>query len=146
MNNLQLPSLSLALILSWGTAFGADPALASAIAGYLGAEPIENQRIQPDALSDDPREDFYFVLDVRTEEQFGHGHITGSVNIPYSRLVARLGELPRDPSTPILVYCDTMQRSTQALMALHLLGYPSAYYLMGGLKRWEQEGRHLDTP
>lgn len=146
MNNLQLPSLSLALILSWGTACGADPALASAIAGYLGAEPIENQRIQPDALSDDPREDFYFVLDVRSEEQFAHGHITGAVNIPYSRLVTRLGELPRDPSTPILVYCDTVQRSTQALMALHLLGYPSAYYLMGGLKRWEQEGRHLDTP
>jgi rhodanese-related sulfurtransferase len=146
MNSLQLPSLSLALILIWGTACGADPTLVDAIAGYLGAEPIENQRIQPDALADDPREDFYFVLDVRTEEQFGHGHITGAVNIPYSRLVARLGELPRDPSTPILVYCDTAQRSTQALMALHLLGYPSAHYLMGGLKRWEHEGRRLDMP
>lgn len=146
MTALKLPALTLALLLAGGTAVGADQSLATAIGGYLGAEPIENLRIQPGALSDDPRDDFYFVLDVRGEDQFVHGHIAGAVNIPYSRLVERLGELPGDPSTPILVYCENAQRSTQALMALSLLGYPSAYYLMGGLKRWQEEGRRLETP
>jgi phage shock protein E len=120
--------------------------LANAIGGYLAAEPIENLRIQPEALSDDPRDDFYFVLDVRSEQQFAQGHIAGAVNIPYSGLVEHLAELPGDSSTPILVYCENAQRSTQALMALSLLGYPSAYYLMGGLKRWMEEGRPIEEP
>ena len=146
MAALKLPALTLALLLAGVTAANADQSFATAIGAYLAAEPIENLRLQPGALSDDPRDDCYFVVDVRAEDQFAHGHIAGAVNIPYSRLVQRLGDLPSDPSTPILLYCENAQRSTQAVMALSLLGYPSVYYLMGGLKRWQDEGRPLETP
>lgn len=115
-----------------------------ALAAYLAAEPMENLRVQPDALQDDPREDFYFVLDVRKPDEFAAGHITGAVNVPYQALTSHLDGLPEGRDEPILIYCDSAQRSTQALMALRLLGYSNVWYLNGGLHRWQREGRPIE--
>jgi rhodanese-related sulfurtransferase len=128
-----------------GLADAADPDLRQAIAAYLGEGPMESLRVQPAALEDDPREDFYFVLDVRTPSDFAAGHIQGAVNVPYTELLAHLDRLPADLDQAILTYCEHATRSTQALMALRLLGYRNVWYLNGGLDRWRQEGRPLGT-
>jgi 3-mercaptopyruvate sulfurtransferase SseA len=68
----------------------ADDNFKTAIENYLVAEPIEHLRIQPDALQNDPREDFYFVVDVRPPHEFEAGHLHGAINQPYSTLLANL--------------------------------------------------------
>jgi rhodanese-related sulfurtransferase len=143
LQTLVIPALFLMLACVPARAAGNN--FKTAIENYLTAEPIENLRIQPDALQDDPREDFYFVVDVRTPHEFEAGHIRGAVNLPYYQVPAHLDRLPADRGEPILLYCEAAQRSTQALMALRLLGYSNVWYLNGGITRWQREGRPIVT-
>lgn len=135
----------LTVLASLGTAGAAEPGLHEALRGYLAEGPIEALRVQPGVLADDPREDLYFVLDVRTPEEFAAGHIEGAVNVPYTDLLAHLDRLPSDTSEAILIYCEHATRSNQALMALRLLGYRNVGYLNGGLERWSRQGRPIIT-
>ena len=52
------------------------------------------------------------LLDVRTEAEFGEGHIDGAVNIPVEALAARLAEVPGDRT--VVVYCRSGRRSAHA--------------------------------
>lgn len=63
------------------------------------------------------------VLDVRTGVEFGTGHLDGAKNIPVSELDARMNELPKDRSAPILVYCRSGGRSARARKILETAGY-----------------------
>jgi rhodanese-related sulfurtransferase len=126
-------------------AWGANDGVREAIGAYLAAQPIESLRVQPGPLQDDPREDFYFVVDVRTPAEFEAGHIRGAVNVPYHMLTAQLDALPARSDEALLLYCETATRGTQALMALKLLGHRNVWYLHGGLHRWQQEGRRVET-
>ncbi|NCA69450.1 MAG: rhodanese-like domain-containing protein [Sphingobacteriia bacterium] len=120
-----------------------DPALIESIGAILAEQPVETLRIQPAALQDDPREDFYFVIDVRPRDEFKTGFIPGAVNLPYHELTSLLERLPEGRDEAILLYCDTALRSMQALLALRLMGYRDVWYLTGGLNRWREEGRPL---
>ena len=61
----------------------------------------EDKRIQAEAIDGVMEDGTVFFLDVREpKEILEHGSIEGYVNIPMSRLEARLSELPRD--RPIL--------------------------------------------
>ncbi|MGF1643677.1 MAG: rhodanese-like domain-containing protein [Thiotrichales bacterium] len=138
-------ALALVLPLWLGTAgiVAADSGLKEAINGYLAEQPIENLRIQPNALQDDPRDDFYFVFDVRPSDELSTGLIKGAVHAPYYELIGNLDKLPASKDDAILVYCDTGPRSTQVVMALRLLGYSNVWYLNGGVTRWQAESRPL---
>ncbi|MGF1547844.1 MAG: rhodanese-like domain-containing protein [Thiotrichales bacterium] len=138
-------ALALPLWLGGATIVAAETSLKDALDTYLAEQPIENLRIQPDALQDDPRDDFYFVFDVRPSDEMDGKVIKGAVHVPYYALIANLDKLPATQSDAILVYCDTGPRSTQVMMALRLLGYTNVWYLNGGINRWQTEGRPLVT-
>jgi glyoxylase-like metal-dependent hydrolase (beta-lactamase superfamily II)/rhodanese-related sulfurtransferase len=74
-----------------------------------------------------------FVLDVRAESEVGELSIDGSVNIPLSRLLEHLDELPRD--RPIVVHCSTGYRSSTAASLLRRAGFEQVADLVGGLTR-----------
>lgn len=61
------------------------------------------------------------LLDVRTVEEFGDGHLPGAVNIPVDELAARLGEVPEQ--RPVVVYCRSGNRSARAAKVLVEKGY-----------------------
>jgi rhodanese-related sulfurtransferase len=86
-------------------------------------------------LADDPRA---ILLDVRTEAEFKSGHIPGALLIPVEELSGRLGELPEDRTTPIIVYCRTGRRSSLAVDILAEAGYRLLYDL-GGILDWPYE-------
>lgn len=77
------------------------------------------------------------VLDARRSAEFAAGHIPGAVNIAHTRLLARLGEIPKD--RPILVHCQSGGRSARACSLLQKHGYQVAN-LAGGITAWEQAG------
>jgi phage shock protein E len=62
------------------------------------------------------------VLDVRTAEEFGDGHLEGARNLPLADdFAAAVASLPRDGS--YVLYCRTGNRSAQAARLMADLGF-----------------------
>lgn len=71
-----------------------------------------------------------FLLDVRDEDEYAQGHISGATNIPLSMLRERLAELPKD--RVIHIYCGVGQRAYYATRLLLQTGH-DACDISGGL-------------
>ena len=80
-----------------------------------------------------------FLVDVRTRDEFGTGHVPGARNILAGHLADRVAELPRD-GTPIAVICGTGYRSTVAASVLERAGFPQVVNITGGMAAWLQSG------
>jgi rhodanese-related sulfurtransferase len=76
----------------------------------------------------------YFILDVRTKEEFDSGHLESAMLIPLDELESRLSELPKDK--PIIVYCRSGRRSTQASEILIKNHFSPVYNMTGGIEQW----------
>jgi hydroxyacylglutathione hydrolase len=61
------------------------------------------------------------ILDVRNASEFSEGHLHGAINIPYTRLRSRLGELPRDRR--LYVHCGSGKRAALAASFLDSEGF-----------------------
>lgn len=80
------------------------------------------------------------VLDVRTAEEFGSGHLAGATNIDIyaDDFRARLDTLDR--TVPYLVYCRSGNRSAQAVDIMRDLGFSQVYEVRGGIVAWTASG------
>lgn len=85
------------------------------------------------------------VVDLRSSETFGRGHIVGSRNIPMDELDARLGKLEPLKSKPIIMVCDAGMTSNKAIDSLRKSGFESVYGLKGGMNAWTQAGLPVVT-
>ena len=74
------------------------------------------------------------LVDVRTEEEYNSNHIGGAINIPIDSISSAVS-LSKD--NPIIVYCKSGNRSSQALEKLEALGYSNVYDL-GSIDNWEE--------
>jgi phage shock protein E len=75
------------------------------------------------------------LLDVRSEAEYGRGHLPNARNIPVHQLGQRLEELgPRE--VPVVVYCASGMRSASAAALLRRSGFARVEDL-GGMARWE---------
>ncbi|HEY1081787.1 MAG TPA: rhodanese-like domain-containing protein [Prosthecobacter sp.] len=84
------------------------------------------------------------VLDVRTPEEYGEGHIKGATNVDimskdFDAQVAKL-----DKSKPVLVHCQAGGRSTRSLPKLEKAGFTEIYHLDGGMKDWVKAGKPVE--
>lgn len=75
----------------------------------------------------------FFLLDVRSPEEYAEGCIEGSVNIPLQDLPNHLSEIPKDRR--ILTICTIGARSAKAADFLNSQGW-NAFNLEGGLINW----------
>lgn len=62
-------------------------------------------------------------IDVRTVEEFGQGHVTGAINIPFEDIGKEIHSVTRDIDSDIRVYCRTGRRSGIAKDTLNGLGF-----------------------
>jgi len=83
------------------------------------------------------------ILDIRTPEEYIAGHIAGAVNIDYYEpdFADRLREL--DPTVPYVMYCNSGNRSANALPLMDQIGFKQVYELEGGIVAWYQAGLPL---
>jgi hydroxyacylglutathione hydrolase len=65
------------------------------------------------------------VLDVRNGSEFAAGHVTGALNIAYTRLAVRQLDIPED--RPLLVHCLSGARSAVAVAFLERIGRNAIY-------------------
>lgn len=88
----------------------------------VGAQMPESGKVDASlgkSLIDD-FEKHLLVIDVRTAEEFGQGHIPGAVNIPIEELAQRSAEIP--PNIPTLLVCRTGRRAEAAYLMLQESG------------------------
>lgn len=81
-----------------------------------------------------PRDGSVTLLDVRSAEEFGQGHIDGFTHIPVDNLRAHLAEL--DKTKPVYVHCRSGLRSYIACRILSGSGF-DCYNLSGGYRLYD---------
>ena len=79
------------------------------------------------------------LLDCRTAEEVAIARVEGAVWIPLGELAQRVGELPGDWDTEVVVMCHHGVRSLQAVGFLRQQGYERAASMTGGIDRWSVE-------
>ncbi|RNL84898.1 rhodanese-like domain-containing protein [Sinomicrobium pectinilyticum] len=79
-----------------------------------------------------------FLVDVRTPEEYGEGHIQGALNLDYSNpdFIGQWEGI--DKETPVYLYCRTGKRSAKASKTLDSLGFKEVYNLKGGYQALEK--------
>lgn len=65
----------------------------------------------------------FFIIDVRTKEEWNKGHLQGAVLIPYDQIGEKIGSVVGDKSQRIYLYCRTGRRTKIAEGTLDKLGY-----------------------
>ena len=85
------------------------------------------------------------VIDVREPKEFAEERIAGARNIPLGSLVKQSRLLPRDRSTPILVYCKSGHRGAMGLTVLRMLGYENVRSIYSGIVGWKNAGLPVTT-
>ncbi len=80
------------------------------------------------------------IIDVRTPEEFGEGHIENAINIDFYSETFR-DELDNlDKNKTYLIYCRSGGRSGKALTMMDELNFEEVYNISGGVVAWEAAG------
>jgi rhodanese-related sulfurtransferase len=92
--------------------------------------------------------DDVLLVDVREEQELlGElGHVHGVLHVPLGRLLTdglppRVGEMDITNDTTIALLCRSGRRSAQAASSLKQRGFTKVYNVVGGMVRWNAEGR-----
>jgi thioredoxin len=86
-----------------------------------------------DSLSDEQ------LIDVRTPSEFTAGHLEGATNLDWNggQFEKEAGKL--DKNKPVMVYCRTGGRSTEAAEWLKKEGFTKVYEMKSGITGWQAE-------
>lgn len=110
------------------------------MAGFVGSnllrgdvEVLHAADFAPKNTAKDTKEalEDYFVVDVRSEEEFAKGHVKGALNLPIGTLRENLDKIPKDKT--VLVYCWVGYRGYLAYRVLKQ-NYYKVRNLDGGFK------------
>lgn len=81
------------------------------------------------------------VIDVCEPNEFRKGHIPGAVNIPLGQIDDNVKKLERykKAGRPLVVSCQSGNRSSRGAAKLRKLEFDKVYTLTGGLAAWQKE-------
>lgn len=82
------------------------------------------------------------VIDIRNSPEFREGHITGSMNVPFSQVSEKAAELVK-LGKPIIVVCALGQVASTAAKTLKQAGATDISFLGDGISGWRQQGLPL---
>jgi len=85
------------------------------------------------------------VVDIRGPDAFARGHIVNAKNIPADELDAKIEQLSKYKSTPIVAVCDVGITTTKTVTKLRASGFESVFGLKGGMSGWGQAGLPVVT-
>jgi sulfur-carrier protein adenylyltransferase/sulfurtransferase len=86
------------------------------------------------------------IIDVRETSEWDAGHIPTATLLPLGDVVARIGEVVPDRSTPLLIHCQSGARSARASAALAQLGYRDVVNMAGHIGDWRKLGGAWQEP
>ena len=86
------------------------------------------------------------LIDIREPEEHATGVAAGARLLPMRQLNQRLDEIPTRPDQPVLLICNTQNRSSATLRALRERGYGHVRYVNGGMSEWARRGWPMVKP
>lgn len=86
------------------------------------------------------------LIDIREPDEHARGVAAGARLLPMSQLRQRLAEIPADPNKPVLLICNTQNRSAATLRALRPHGYAHVRFVNGGMSEWVRRGWQVVKP
>jgi rhodanese-related sulfurtransferase len=86
------------------------------------------------------------LIDIRESNEHATGVAKGAKLLPMSQIGARLGEIPSATDKPVLLVCNTQNRSSKTLAALRQQGYKNVRFVAGGMSEWNRRGWPVVKP
>jgi rhodanese-related sulfurtransferase len=90
------------------------------------------------------------LIDIREPSEHATGVAAGALLIPMSQLGKRVAEIPLASDKPVLLICNTQNRSSNVLRSLRQqLGeqrYAHVRYVHGGMSEWAKRGWPMVKP
>lgn len=99
-------------------------------AGQVGFIPVDQHAAFYEELQGNPNA--YYVLDIRSAEDFAAGHIEHSAHVAWGQFGNILEDLPT--TVPVVVACYSGQTAAQTLGVLRMLGFDSARSILYGVR------------
>ena len=101
------------------------------------------KKITPQDLINLTNQDAAQLIDLRSSNEFDDGHITGSINIPYTDLEDRIHEIKKQEDKSLVLICDTGSQSANAGEVLNKSGLEKTVILSGGIGAWRLDNLPL---
>ncbi len=86
------------------------------------------------------------VFDIREPDEHATGVAQGMRLLPMSQLEKRASEIPNDPAQPVLIICNTQNRSSKVVEAMREAGWTHVRYVNGGMSEWAKRGWPMFKP
>lgn len=77
----------------------------------------------------------FYLIDVRSSQEFEEGHLDGAINIPVYNIEKNIEKIIKNKTDIIILYCSSGYRSKEAKEILENLGFENVYNLKGGLNK-----------
>jgi rhodanese-related sulfurtransferase len=86
------------------------------------------------------------LIDIREPDEHATGVAAGARLLPMRQLRTRAAEIPADPAVPVLLICNTQNRSRAVVDALRERGYSHVRYVDGGMSEWARRSWPMVKP
>lgn len=86
------------------------------------------------------------LIDIREPSEHATGVAQGAQLLPMRQLNTRLAEIPTATDKPVLLICNTQNRSSATLEALRERGYKHVRFVQGGMSEWNRRGWPVVKP
>jgi rhodanese-related sulfurtransferase len=86
------------------------------------------------------------MIDIREPQEHATGVAQGVVLLPMSQLAQRVAEIPKQADQPVLLICNTQNRSRAVTQALQEQGFTNIRYVDGGMSEWARRGWPMVKP
>jgi rhodanese-related sulfurtransferase len=83
------------------------------------------------------------VLDLREQQAFQEGHISGARHFDATHIATAADALKKYKEKPLIVYCDRGTTAAATVRSLTQQGFTKVFNLRGGLSAWRAENLPL---
>ena len=77
------------------------------------------------------------ILDVRSPQEYGTGHVPGAINIPHTAIKSHIKKLEGYENKAIVIYCKSGRRAGIAEQILNDAGFKQLRHLDGDMAGWQ---------
>lgn len=125
--------------------WSASAALGAALAG-CGETEASTDAVSLEVARSEHEAGRAVLIDIREPEDHGTGVAAGARLLPMRQSKRRLNEIPNNAEQPVLLICNTQNRSGATLRALREQGYGHVRYVNGGMSEWARRGWPMVKP
>ena len=86
------------------------------------------------------------MIDIREAKEHATGVAQGVVLLPMSQVAQLISEIPKQADQPVLLICNTQNRSRAVTEALQEQGFTNIRYVNDGMSEWAKRGWPMVKP